>query len=32
MKQTEDIRSKIDESAAQLDGYIQQQIDIMRGK
>lgn len=32
MKQTEDIRSTIDESAAQLDGYIQQQIDIMRGK
>ncbi|MDZ7810274.1 MAG: hypothetical protein U5L11_09150 [Arhodomonas sp.] len=32
MKQTEGIRSTIDESAAQLDGYIQQQIDIMRGK
>lgn len=30
--QTEDIRSKINESAFQLDGYIQQQIDIMRGK
>ncbi len=32
MKQTEDIRSQIAESAAQLDGYIQQQIDIARGK
>ncbi|GAA3970683.1 hypothetical protein GCM10022278_30330 [Allohahella marinimesophila] len=32
MRQTEDIRSQIDESAAQLDGHIQQQIDIMRGK
>jgi hypothetical protein len=32
MRQTEDIRSKIDESAFQLDGHIQQQIDIMRGK
>lgn len=32
MRQTEDIRSKIDESAFQLEGYIQQQIDIMRGK
>lgn len=32
MRQTEDLRSKIYESAAQLDGYIQQQIDIMRGK
>ena len=32
MRQTEDIRSKIDESAFQLDAHIQQQIDIMRGK
>lgn len=32
IKQTEDIRSQITESAAQLDGYIQQQIDIARGK
>lgn len=32
MKQTEDIRSLITESAAQLDAYIQQQIDIARGK
>ncbi len=32
MKQTEDIRGKIDESAAQLDGWIQEQIDRSRGK
>lgn len=32
MRQTEDFRSKIDESASQLDAYIQQQIDIARGK
>ena len=32
MRQTEDIRSMLSESAAQLDGYIQQQIDIARGK
>lgn len=32
MRQTEDVRSKISESAQQLDGYIQQQIDIARGK
>ena len=32
MRQTEDIRSKIHESAAQLDAYIQEQIDIARGK
>ncbi|MCG2719102.1 MAG: hypothetical protein L6408_09765 [Nanoarchaeota archaeon] len=32
MRQTEEIRSKINESAAQLDAYIQQQIDIARGK
>lgn len=32
MHQTEDFRSKIDESASQLDSYIQQQIDIARGK
>lgn len=32
MKQTEDIRGKIGESAAKLDGYIQHQIDIARGK
>ena len=32
MRQTEDFRSKIDESASQLDSYIQQQIDIARGK
>ena len=32
MKQTEEIRTKIDDAAAQLDAYIQQQIDIMRGK
>jgi hypothetical protein len=32
MRQTEDFRSQIDESASQLDSYIQQQIDIARGK
>lgn len=32
MKQTEDIREKITESAAKLDEYIQEQIDILRGK
>ncbi|MFM7008490.1 MAG: hypothetical protein ACKO0Z_04045 [Betaproteobacteria bacterium] len=32
MRQTEDFRSKIDESASQLEAYIQQQIDIARGK
>ncbi|MDD5177580.1 MAG: hypothetical protein PHQ05_14275 [Sterolibacterium sp.] len=32
MRQTEDFRAKIDEAAAQLDGYIQQQIDVARGK
>lgn len=32
MHQTEDFRSKIDESASQLDAYIQQQIDSSRGK
>lgn len=32
MRQTEDFRSKIDQSASQLDAYIQQQIDIARGK
>ena len=32
MRQTEDIRSQINEAAAQLDAYIQQQIDISRGK
>ena len=32
MHQTEDIRSMISESAAQLDSWIQQQIDIARGK
>lgn len=32
MRQTESIRSQIDESAFLLDGHIQQQIDIMRGK
>jgi len=31
-RQTEGIRSKIDESAYQLDSHIQQQIDIARGK
>jgi hypothetical protein len=31
MRQTDDIRSKIEESAMQLDGHIQQQIGIMRG-
>ncbi len=32
MRQTEIIRGQITEAAAQLDGYIQQQIDIARGK
>ena len=32
MRQTEEFRSKIDESASQLDAHIQQQIDIARGK
>ena len=32
MTQTEDIRSKIYEAAAQLDAHIQQEIDRMRGK
>ncbi|UHL64069.1 hypothetical protein LSG25_18935 [Paralcaligenes sp. KSB-10] len=32
MRQTEEFRSKIDESVSQLDTYIQQQIDIARGK
>jgi hypothetical protein len=32
MRQTEDIRSKLDEAAEQLDAHIQQQIDIARGK
>lgn len=32
MRQTEKIREQINESAAALDMYIQQQIDIMRGK
>lgn len=32
MRQTEDIRSQLTEAAAQLDAYIQQQIDIARGK
>ena len=32
MWQTEDIRSVLSESAAQLDGYIRQQIDMARGK
>jgi hypothetical protein len=32
MKQTEDIRGKIDEATALLDGYIQHQIDVARGK
>lgn len=32
MKQTEDIREKIGESTSKLDGYIQQQIDLARGK
>jgi hypothetical protein len=31
MKQTEEIRGHIDEAAANLDGYIQNQIDIARG-
>jgi len=32
MRQTEDFRAKIDESAAQLDAHIQHQIDVARGK
>ena len=32
MHQTEDFRSKLDESASQLDSYIQLQIDFARGK
>jgi hypothetical protein len=32
MHQTEDIRSQLTEAAAQLDAYIQQQIDFARGK
>ena len=32
MKQTETIRSQLEESASHLDGHIQQQIDLMRGK
>jgi hypothetical protein len=32
MDQTEDLREKIDESATQLDRYIQEQIDLARGK
>lgn len=32
MKQTEDLRAKIEESAAQLYAHIQHQIDIARGK
>jgi hypothetical protein len=32
MKQTEDIRGKIDEATALLDGYIQHQIDVARDK
>ena len=32
MKQTESIRDNIDEAAANLDDYIQHQIDIARGK
>lgn len=32
LKQTEEIREVIDESAAQLDGHIQHQIDLARGK
>lgn len=32
MRQTEDLRSQIGEAALQLDAYIQQQIDIARGK
>jgi len=32
MHQTEDLRAQIHESEAQLDMYIQQQIDLMRGK
>jgi hypothetical protein len=32
IRQTEDIRSKLSEAAAQLDAHIQEQIDIARGK
>lgn len=32
MRQTEDFRSQIDESASQLDAHIQHQIDVARGK
>lgn len=32
MRQTDDLRSHIGEAAVQLDSYIQQQIDIARGK
>lgn len=32
MRQTEDIRSRLTESAAQLDAHIQEQIDLARGK
>lgn len=32
MKQTEDFRSLVQEAGAQLDGYIQHQIDVARGK
>lgn len=32
MRQTEDFRATIQESAAQLDGYIEQQVDEARGK
>jgi hypothetical protein len=32
MRQTEDVRSQINEAAVQLDAHIQQQIDIARGK
>jgi hypothetical protein len=32
MRQTDDLRSYIGEAAVQPDSYIQQQIDIARGK
>ena len=32
MKQTEEFREALDESVLQLDGYIQEQIDLARGK
>jgi hypothetical protein len=32
LRQTESIRAQLMESAAQLDAYIQQQIDLARGK